>query len=103
MAWADGTIQTNPAANAILADSGALLAGQTGVKIILGGNIACVATIEHRDAANTGNVRTQTIASVANGVVDIDLPGITFALNERIRVRNNVVLVGSVHASIFTF
>jgi hypothetical protein len=103
MAWTDGTILTNPAINAILADSGALAAGVTGVKILFGGSVAAIATIEQRDAANTANVKTQTIAIVANQVICIDLPGVSFAASERIRLRLNAAVTGSLHASIFTF
>ena len=103
MAWATGGILTNPAADAILADSGPLPAGQSNVKVMLGGNVACVATVEWRDAANATNIRSQTIAIAVNQLIELEFPGVTFSLNERIRVRNNLVLVGSVHASVFTF
>jgi hypothetical protein len=103
MAWVNGGILTNPALDAILADSGALAAGQSSVKVMLGGNIACVATVEHRNAANAANINSQTVAIVANQVLELEFPGITFSASERIRVRNNAAIVGSVHASIFTF
>jgi len=102
-AWITGGILTNPAIDTILADSGALAGGQTSVKIIFGGSVAAIATIEHRNAANTVNVNSQVIAIVANQAVEFELPGVTFAASERIRLRLNAAVTGSLQASIFTF
>jgi hypothetical protein len=103
MAWASGGILTNPAIDAILADSGSLAAGQTNVRVVFGGSVAAIATIEHRNTLNTVNVNSQTIAIAANEVVSIDLPGVIFVATERVRLRLNAAVVGSLHASIFTF
>lgn len=104
MPWFSAGIQTNPAAAAVLADTGALAVGGRGaIKIILGANVAIVCTIEHRNAANLANVNSQTIAVGANQVLDLDLPGLDWVAGERFRVTVNVAVVGSAHASIFTY
>jgi len=103
MPWFDGGIQTNPVINAILVDTGALPASQFAAKIILGGNVAAVATVEQRDSTNTTNLKTQTIAIPINGVVDLDFPGVVISANERIRLRLNAAVTGSIHASILTY
>jgi len=103
MAWATGGILTNPATDAILADSGPLVEGQTGVTIIFGGSVAAIATIEHRNALNTANIASQVIAISVNDAKEYELPGISVAANERIRLRLNVGVVGSLQASVFTF
>ena len=103
MAWVTAGIQVNPATDAILADSLALVGGQSGVTVIVGGNIAAIYTIEHRNAANTANINSQVVASVLNEAKEYHLPGIVFAANERIRVRLNAAVVGSLQASVFVF
>ena len=104
MAWATAGVQTNPAIDAILADSGAIAAGGvTEATIILGGNVAAVCTIEQRNAANSANVNTQVIACAAGSVEQVKLPGVSLAANERIRVRLNAAVTGSLQASVFTF
>ena len=103
MAWATAGILTNPAIDTILADSGALAGGQSEATIIVGGSVAAIYTIEHRNAANTANVNSQVVASVLNEAKQYWLPGISFAASERIRVRLNAAVVGSLQASVFTF
>jgi len=103
MAWATAGIQTNPATDAILADSGALPGGVGAVTVVIGGSVAFIVTVEHRDAANTANVKTQVLAAGANDPFSVELPGINFAASERIRVRLNAGVTGSVQASLFTF
>jgi hypothetical protein len=105
MPWFSAGVQTNPSTDAILADTGALSAsGRLGeIKVVLGGNIAAVCTIEHRNAANNANLNSQVIACLANGNYDISLPGLSWGASERFRVRLNVGVVGSVQASIFTY
>jgi len=103
MAWATAGVQTNPATDAILADSGALATGVTEATVILGASVACICTIEQRNAANSANVNTQVIAVAANAVEQITLPGVNLAASERIRLRLNVGVTGSVQASVFTF
>ncbi len=103
MAWASEGILTNPALDAILADSGALPACTTGVTVLLGGSVACICTLEHRNAANTANIASQVIAITANQLLPMDLPGVVFAANERIRIRLNVGVTGSLQASLLTY
>jgi hypothetical protein len=102
--WATAGVQTNPAINAILADTGALTpGGQTGVTVILGGSVAFIVTLEHRNAANDANVNTQVLAAAANDPFTVSLPGIDFASGERIRIRLNAAVTGSIQASLLVF
>ena len=103
MAWFTAGVQTNPATDAILADTGALAGGQSGAAVVIGANVAMVVTVEHRNAANSANINTQVLACGANAPYDVDLPGVTFAASERIRIRLNTGVTGSVQASLFTF
>jgi hypothetical protein len=102
VAWDTAGILTNPATDAILADSGQKQPSSCEATIVLGGSVAAVATIEYRDAANAANLKAQVIACAANDVTMVRLPGLNFALNERLRLRLNVGVTGSVSASIFT-
>src|SRR5262245_33509277 len=101
MPWATAGVQSNPATDAILADSGNKGYGPFEASVIFGGNVAAVAVIEHRDTTNTSNINSQVIACAANQCVQVWLPGVTLA-NERIRVRLNAGVTGAVQASVFT-
>jgi hypothetical protein len=101
-AWDTAGIQVNPAASAVLADSGPKAGGAFDALVILGANVAVVATVEWRNAANTANVKSQVIAVGANQVIQLKFP-VDLALNERVRVLNNAAVTGSVQASVFTY
>jgi hypothetical protein len=104
MAWVTAGILNNPAANTILADTGALAsAGSATIQVILGADIAAVATLEHRNAANSANINAQVIATGANQAFIAEFPNLSWAVNERFRVRLNNAIVGNAQASIFTF
>jgi hypothetical protein len=79
-----------PAANAVIADSGALPAGKYVVIVHYGSTgIAAVGkgmAYEHRNAANAANIHTFTWPTPSGG--RIELHYVTVALNERIRVVN---------------
>jgi hypothetical protein len=100
MAWFTAGILTNPAIDTILADTGAVPAAISGVTIILGGNIACVATIEHRNAANNANNASQVIATTAGIATPFYLQGIDVQPGERVRIRLNAAVTGSIQASV---
>jgi hypothetical protein len=100
MAWYTGGILNNPAANTILADTGAVPGGDQ--KVILGADVATVCTVEWRNAANTANNAAQVIAVPANQSMDFDFRGIPFATGERLRVRLNTTIVGNCQVSILT-
>jgi hypothetical protein len=103
MAWFTAGIQTNPATDAILADTGALVGNSGDVTVIVGGSVAAIYTIEHRNSANTANIASQVVATGINVAQEFTLPGITTASGERIRVRLNVGVTGSLQASVFAF
>jgi len=103
MAWSSSGILTAPASDTILADSGPLLGGMGEAQVLFGGNTAVIAVAEHRNAANTANVAFQVVASPANTSVQHTFPGLTFAANERFRLRLNAPSTGSVQGSVFTF
>lgn len=104
MAWFSAGILVNPVIDTILADTGPMptAAGPINIQVIFGGNIAAVAVVELRNAANIANVSSQVIACVANQAIQFDFDGLIFAASERLRVRLNAAVVGSVQASILT-
>jgi hypothetical protein len=79
-----------PAANAVIADTGALPAGVYRVIVHVGSTgVAALGkgmSYEHRNAANSANVRTFTWPTPA--AYSIEQYYVTVALNERIRVVN---------------
>lgn len=64
MAWFTAGILNNPAGNTILADTAALPG--TDQTVVLGADVATVATVEWRNAANSANIQSQVIAVAAN-------------------------------------
>ncbi len=94
---------TNPAANAILADSGALAnAGIYRVTVTVATSVTfnpAVMQIQHRDAANAV---TNVALGVAQGATTFStlLFFLTLVANERVRVTNITALVGDVHAAV---
>jgi hypothetical protein len=103
MAWSTAGIQTNPATDFILADTGALTDTLTRATIVLGGSAAMIATLEHRNAANSANLNAQVFASPINVASPFYLDGLSIAPGERLRLRLNAAVTGSVQASIFTY
>ena len=101
--WFTAGVLSNPATDAIMADTGPLSgAGSGSFRVVLGANIATIGTIEHRNAANNANINSQVIGCSANTIVVLTFPD-TWADGERVRLRLNVGIVGSTQASIFTF
>ena len=84
-----GAIVVAPAANAVIADSGAVT-GEYDVEIHMGSTgVAAVGkgmAVEHRNAANNANVWTYTVPTP--GTATYTSRRLTFATNERIRVVN---------------
>jgi hypothetical protein len=104
MNWFSAGIQTNPGANAILADTGAMpSAGKGTLQITLGANVAAVAALEHRNAANDATLNSQVIACAINQAFDTNFPNLEWVAGERFRVRLTAAIVGSAQASIFIF
>ena len=103
MTWFSGAVAVNPAANDILADTGALAAGVSNVSVVVATSVAAIVSIEHRDAANTTTLHSQLVAVSGLGTLSCELPGVSLAANERIRLRNTTILVGSIQGSITVF
>lgn len=104
MAWFSAGILTNPATDAILADTGALSgAGSGRIKVVLGATIAAICTLERRNSTNSANVNSQVIACVANSPFEMEVPGESWADQERYRIRLNAAIVGSAQASVFIY
>lgn len=101
-AWTAGTVQTNPADTAVLADTGALPAGNYLVGVTGCASAAEVYDVQHRNAANAATLKTQRRRVRALDNDDFLFPNkITLALNERIRVVQAGALVGEIQVSIF--
>jgi hypothetical protein len=103
MAWSTAGIQTNPLIDTILADTGAVADAVTRVTAVIGGNVAMVVHFEHRNAANNANLFSQVLAAAANAPFVLPLDGLTVAAGERLRVRINPAVTGSVQASLYTY
>lgn len=96
---------TNPAANAIIIDTGALPAGVYDVQAFMSYSASVSGTddfihFEHRDAANAV---TLSAWRLPNPTRDNDMSmgfALTLALNERLRVRNGTAITGKVAGTI---
>jgi hypothetical protein len=100
MAWSTEGVITDPADDAILADSGALGVGvsQFGIIADIGG--PSVLVIEHRNTANTANLSSQRLP-MAYATVHFMMP-FAPSLNERVRLRLETGFAGTAQGSIFT-
>ena len=100
--WFGGAVLTNPATNAILDDSGALLGGNYLFAVIAGGTVAFVADVEHRNAANSANVNAMRIYVPANSTILIPFPNdVVLAVDERVRVKLVAGVTGDVSMALF--
>lgn len=107
--WYTAGIQTNPAANAIIADTGPLAfpnsgngSGTMNFTVIVSSTVAAIIHVEIRDAANTAVVRSQAFMVPANTTFQ-SVKNIAIPLDggERLRLRMNGAVTGSVQGSIF--
>jgi hypothetical protein len=102
--WVSAGILTNPATNAIMADTSALPdGGQTAVTVFCGSSVAAIFVVERRDEFNTSNISSQVISVIASGTIEVTFPGITYASNERFRVRLIAGITGQAQCSIIHF
>lgn len=95
-------VQTDPAANAILADTAALGAGKYLFQAFISSSVAGAFELEHRNAGNTANVFSQRVHVPASDTSRLPGPAfvLTLAASERVRVRNVAALTGNVQATI---
>jgi hypothetical protein len=103
MSWITEGLVTNPAAGAVLADSGPLPAGEYGLPAVLvSSEVAVILVLQHRNAANNGNVRSHAIPVAAMTPFYLPPPGNeTFSGGERLRLVVLAAVVGRMQASFF--
>jgi hypothetical protein len=105
MSWNTNGIVNNPAANAILADTGALPSASTtlvNVKLVITATVDILVVFEHRNAANDAVV-SQGIPCRPSDSISIDFRGLEYALNERFRLRVFGAVTGNVQGSLFMY
>lgn len=91
---------TNPADNAVMADTGDLSAGFYEVRVIVGASVAAIFDIERRNAGNTANVGdVVTVYTPAGASAEVVLT-YEVVLNESIRVIMDGALTGTAAAAI---
>lgn len=100
MAWDTAGIVTDPAAAAILADTGALSLGLFDFTIIVYVNTAGRIELVHRNALNNADVKKQIIYSLGTSEPIIFHFSQALALSERIVVRCRDGFTGDAQASI---
>lgn len=101
MPWSSQGVLSNPVANAILADTGALLAVTCTFTIIVSTQYAARVTIALRDATNTSDISSQLIRTLSDGPTMLTgLGGVLMALNQRLVIRAESAILGEVQASI---
>lgn len=106
--WDTAGILTNPAANAILADTGPQTyptsgdgSGTLNFTVIVSSTVACIVHIELRDAANAATIKSQAVILPANGTFQ-SIKNLAVPLNggERLRLRLQAAITGSAQGSI---
>ncbi|MBA7656143.1 hypothetical protein ES703_64057 [subsurface metagenome] len=101
--WYTGGVLTNPAANALEADTGELTAGYYDVTFFLWNGSANIEgyNFEHRNAANTANLHLQVVSIPGNDYLSTPLlKNFGVAENERFRILNRTAIVGVTQGSI---
>jgi len=102
--WVSAGILTNPATNAIMADSDVLPeGGVTQVTVFCGSSVATIFAVEHRDETNTTTLHSQVISVAAFGTIELNFPGVAYISNERFRIRLIAGITGSAQCSIIHF
>jgi hypothetical protein len=92
---------TNPAINTILADTGPMIAGSTAPAFVVCSTVASVVVLEYRDAANAANLYSQVFTVPLNSCFHYLYPtSWTTVDDERVRLRLNSAIVGSIQASL---
>lgn len=101
MAWFTAGPQTNPADQAILADTGAITIGNNTIAtVVVTANAQASVVVERRDATNATTLTSQFIRCPANDTKVVSLGTVALAINERLRVLNSGALAGIVQASL---
>jgi hypothetical protein len=92
--------QTNPTTATVLADTGELSAGMYEVRVTVGCSAAATMNVEHRNAANGGNVTDVVLLRVAAGQTGMYVFKYAVNVNERFRVVPEANITGDAEASI---
>ena len=104
MPWAGGDLFTNPAANVVLADTGAFSPHDCDPLLVVWASTGIEVIFEHRDANNSVTLKDQILPCTLSLLV-LALKHIAVARNERFRLLLRTALDGAVggevEASIF--
>lgn len=101
MSFHTASAQTNPAANAILADTGAFaISNNVDVRILVSSTVAAVIVFEHRNATDTANVTSHIFPVAANSPLVVHVANaFSVGASERLRLRLNAAIVGQCQGS----
>lgn len=97
--WVTGGILTNPANNAVIADTGAISGGGSTYTALVASSAICRVIIAVRNDTNTADVAVQHLFVPANGNLAISIP-IDVPPGGRVVLRMGAALTGSVQGSI---
>ncbi len=104
MPWFTQGRITNPAAGAVLADTGPLIGGPNyQPQAIVSSTIAAQILIQRRNATNTANVSEQLVVCPANSTFTLPLVvnmSETWQDDERVRLVINATINGTIQASL---
>ena len=97
--WFTAGEQTNPATDAIVADTGQIGPGRYGFDIVIASAVAVNLMVEHRNLANDANVNAQVVYMGATDQVQFYLD-VELLAGERVRIRVVTGITGKMQASI---
>lgn len=92
--------QTNPTTSDVLADSGALPGAIYEVRVFVGCSVAATFVVQHRDAANSGNVGSVPVLRAAAGQTAEYVYTMAFNTNERVRVLPEANITGAAECAV---
>jgi hypothetical protein len=92
--------QTNPTTADVLADTGAIPSALYDVRVLVGCSAAATFNIQHRNAANDGNVSDTVLIRAAAGQTGEYIFKYALNTNERIRVVPEANITGSAEATV---
>jgi len=97
----DGGVTINPAAAAVIGDSGQLTAGDNSVHVIISSNVVVQFVIEWRDAADAVTLASWTILAGGPSATATNWErNLNIATDERVRVITAAAVVGTVSVAI---
>lgn len=90
----------NPTTATVLADTGALASAIYEVRVFVGCDVAATFVVQHRDAANTGNVGSVPVLRAAAGQTAEYVFTTALNANERMRVLPEANITGNAEATV---